>query len=480
MASRSLTDRTRSLRRLLSPGRFLAGRLTPGTLHLSLVSPNGRHPASGERQFSLSDADWEGGLLEMGLPTQDRERTPFLLFWPDEKTLTASIVLPPSVTAQERETVAGAEVESLLPWPLEETLFSLLPQRRNPSRVLLWAASLSEVGSFVARLEGVGLAPRWVFPESLLLTDMASEGAPPTLPATKGLPANAETGTTGVVHADGLRAICQIREAGPGGDDIVAVSACRIPPGSVPLDRDRRILDLILSLAASVPFLPERFAIDVPVAPSSPLFPLVSPVRPRPPALGENAYRHLSRLSGEEISSLTFRKGPLAWQGDRAEIRTGLRSLAVLSLVLAGVLVADASAHLSRMDHRVARAREALVREARKALPGHAIVMPVEQLTQEKAALDRQRHLLSRGADIIGLMKAITTAPPPGVKVELVSLAISRRFVTLSGKTGSFKSVDALKSSLAATGMIHDLSIQSAGLDIDRKTVTFRMRGRHD
>ena len=182
----------------------------------------------------------------------------------------------------------------------------------------------------------------------------------------------------------------------------------------------------------------------------------------------------------EEVSSLTFRKGSLAWQGDRAEIRSGLRSLAILSLVLLGVLLADASAHLSRMDHRVARAREALDREARKALPGHAIVMPVEQLTQEKASLDRQRHLLSRGADIIGLMKAISNAPPPGVKVELVSLAISRRFVTLSGKTGSFKSVDALKRSLAATGMLHDLSIQSAGLDIDRKTVTFRMRGRHD
>ena len=114
------------------------------------------------------------------------------------------------------------------------------------------------------------------------------------------------------------------------------------------------------------------------------------------------------------------------------------------------------------------------------ALPGHAIVMPVEQLTQEKAALDRQRHLLSRGADIIGLMKAITAAPPPGVTVELVSLSISRRFVTLSGKTGSFRSVDAFKSSLAATGLIRDISIQSAGLDIDRKTVTFRMRGRHD
>ena len=468
MASRSLTDRARNLRRLLSPGRFLAGRLTPGSLHLALFSPNGRHAASQETALPLSEENWEEALLGIGLPREERARIPFLLFWPDERTLTASVGLPPTVTAAERETVAGAEVESLLPWPLEETLLSLLPQKRNPSRILLWAASRGDVAGVVARIEESGLSPRWILPESLLMDLSVS------------LPSGRELETMGMIHAEGGRAICQIRETGPTGSDIVAVSACRLLPDAPPLDRDRRILDLLLSLAASGASLPSRFAIDCPVVPESPLFPLTTPVAPVARPLGEAAYRVLSGLSGEELDALTFRKGPLAWQGDRAEIRTRIRSLALLSLVLVGVLVADGSAHLSRMNHRVERAREALDREARMALPGHTIVMPVEQLTQEKAALDRQRHLLSRGADIIGLMKAITAAPPPGVTVELVSLSISRRFVTLSGKTGSFRSVDAFKSSLAATGLIRDISIQSAGLDIDRKTVTFRMRGRHD
>ncbi|MGC8529987.1 MAG: hypothetical protein ACP5OP_07310 [Leptospirillia bacterium] len=468
MASRSLTDRARNLRQLLSPGRFLAGRLTPGTLHLSLFSPNGRRAGSQETTLLLSDDSWEEALLTIGLPKEERGRIPFLLFWPDEKTLTASVGLPPTVTAAERVTVAGAEVESLLPWPLEESLLALLPQKRKPSRLLLWAASQEEVAGVIARIEESGLSPRWVLPESLLI----EVSVPP--------PSGRETETTGMIHVEENRAVCQLREFGPDGADIVAVSACRLAFDTTPLDRDRRILDLLLSLATSGVSLPPRFAIDTPVLPESPLFPLVSPVPPVSCPLGEAAYRVLSGLSKEERDSLNFRKGPLLWQGDRAEIQKGLRSLVLLSLVLVGVLVADGSAHLSRMNHRVERAREALDREARLALPGHTIVMPVEQLTQEKAALDRQRHLLSRGADIIGLMKAITSAPPPGVKVELVSLSISRRFVTLSGKTGSFRSVDAFKSSLAATGRIRDISIQSAGLDIDRKTVTFRMRGRHD
>ena len=468
MASRSLTDRARNLRHLLSPGRFLGGRLTPGRLHLGLFSPSGRHGTSAEAVLPLSGEDWEEALLGLGLPREERPRIPFLLFWPDERTLTATAGLPPTVTSAEREAVAGAEVESLLPWTLEETLLSLLPQKGNPSRLLLWAASQEEVADVLSRIEESGLSPRWILPESLRLDISAP------------LPVGPERQSAGIIHVEESRAVCQIREGGPGGSDIVAVSACRIPPGSTPLDRDRRILDLLLSLAATDLSLPPRFAIDSPVLPESPLAPLVAQVPPVTRPLGEAAYRVLSGYSGEELASLTFRKGPLAWQGDRAEIRKGIRSLALLSLVLAGVLVADGSAHLSRMNHRVERAREALDREARMALPGHAIVMPVEQLTQEKAALDRQRHLLSRGADIIGLMKAITAAPPPGVKVELVSLSISRRFVTLSGKTGSFRNVDAFKSSLAATGLIRDISIQSAGLDIDRKTVTFRMRGRHD
>jgi len=462
MASRSLTDRAASLRRLFSDAQFLTGRLTPGTLHLSLASPDGRHRESEETAIGLEELEQKPDRELLGLSREARARLPFLLFWPDERTLTATVTLPPSVTAKEREAVAGVEIESLLPWPLEEALLAFLPQKKNPSKIQLWAAHRPEISRLIARLGEAGLEPRWILPESLLYF-IGEEGA--LAPSTGGL-----------IHVDGHRVLCQIREGGA----IAGVAAGRLFPAASPLERDQRILDLILSLAASGVALPERFAINLPVAAESPLFPLVLLRNPEnlPPA--SRAFGLLSGLSREEQSALSFRKGSLAWQGETAERQSGIRILAVLSLFLVAVLVGDASAHLSRMDHRVARAKKALDTEARAALPGHRIVMPVEQLTQEKASLDRQRHLLSRGPDIIRLMKALTTAPPAGTSYELVSLSITRRFVTLSGKTDSFRSVDTLKKSFAATGLMHDISIMSAGLDIDRKTVTFRMRGHHD
>lgn len=462
MASRSLTDRATRLKRLFAHAHFLAGRLTPGTLHLSLTTPDGRHRESAETAVRLDMLEREPDSELLGLSREARARIPFLLFWPDERTLTAPVTLPPSVTAKEREAAAGVEIESLLPWPLEEALLAFLPQRKNPSKIQVWAAHRPEVSRLIARLAEAGLEPRWILPESLLyFTGKEGTLAP---------------STGGLIHVDNHRVLCQVREGG----QIAGVAAGRIVFSASPLERDQRALDLILSLAASGVALPERFSINRPVAAESPLFPLVLLGTPKNLLPASRAEELLSELSREELAALSFRKGTLAWQGETAERRAGIRALAVLSLFLVAVLVGDASAHLTRMDHRVARARRALDTEAQSALPGHRIVMPVEQLTQEKAALDRQRHLLSRGPDIIGLMKALTTAPPAGTSYELVSLSITRRFVTLSGKTDSFRSVDTLKKSFAATGLMHDLSIMSAGLDIDRKTVTFRMRGRHD
>jgi hypothetical protein len=62
----------------------------------------------------------------------------------------------------------------------------------------------------------------------------------------------------------------------------------------------------------------------------------------------------------------------------------------------------------------------------------------------------------------------------------MVSLVVTKHFFTVSGKTDSFKSVDRIKKALSASGHMGKLTIQSAGLDIDRKTVTFRIRGQHD
>jgi hypothetical protein len=52
--------------------------------------------------------------------------------------------------------------------------------------------------------------------------------------------------------------------------------------------------------------------------------------------------------------------------------------------------------------------------------------------------------------------------------------------LTLSGKTASFQDVEKIRTALLKTPHIRSLVVQSARLDIDRKTVAFRLGGIHD
>ncbi len=467
MASRFLTETFDRLRGSLSPAQILTGRIRNGQLLLSCASPGKKTLLWPETPVSLSG---EGESPDpIPLSVEERRHLPLVLFWPSEWTVSASLRLPPSVTALEKEAAIGALVELELPWPIEESLLAWETDSLDPASVHVWAISRTELEGWLGRLKAAGLEPRWVLPESLLVLDRFLPG-----PSNR-IQEPDDRSPAGVIAADEDRILCLLSRRGR----ITAEGAFH-QTGPLPESRDRRIQDLLLSFIAEGHILPERFLRGPEITPSPALAGITAPVTASStdPALA--GWRLVSGRSRDDSSALSFLKGALSWQGDRAERQAGLRVLAFLSLLLTITLVLDASVHLSRIDHRLEAAHAALDLAASRALPGHRIVEPVGQLTQELASLDRQKTLLSRGPDVIRIMRDLTNAPPSGVSYEMVSLSVTRRFFTVSGKTDSFKSVDALKKAFEATGHMRDLTIQSAGLDIDRKTVTFRMRGRHD
>ncbi|MCL4485026.1 MAG: hypothetical protein M1537_01595 [Nitrospirae bacterium] len=467
MASRFLTEPFERFRRSFSPAQILTGRISNGQLLLSSASPARKVLLWPEQPLSL---DGEGeGPASLPLSLEERKDLPLVLFWPAEQTVSASLRLPPSVTTLEKEAAIGALIELRLPWPIEESLLAWETDPADSSEVHAWAISRTALEGWLGKLRAIGLAPRWVLPESLLVLERFFPHSPD-----RGQGAT-DHKPSGMIAADGGRILCLLSRGGH-----IAAEAAFSEPDVPKEARDRRILDLLFSFLAEGHRLPERFLRDPAVAPSPGLAAITGPLPDLPKETALAGWRLVSGRSREDSAAFSFLKGPLAWQGDKAERRAGLRVLGLLSLLLIATLVADASVHLSRIDHRLEAARRALDQAASRALPGRRIVEPVGQLTQELAALDRQKELLSRGPDVIRIMRDLTTAPPSGVTYEMVSLNVTRRFFTVSGKTDSFKSVDKLKKAFEATGHMRDLTIQSAGLDIDRKTVTFRMRGRHD
>lgn len=108
------------------------------------------------------------------------------------------------------------------------------------------------------------------------------------------------------------------------------------------------------------------------------------------------------------------------------------------------------------------------------------VVEPLSQLTTRKNELAKQEEILSRGTDIIAILKDIAGGPDPGIPFSMVSLSIGKKSLTLSGKTASFQDVEKIRTALLKTPHIRSLVVQSARLDIDRKTVAFRLGGTHD
>ncbi len=469
MASRFLTDPLLRLKRSFYPERFLTGRIRNGDLFLSAFSPGRNLPLWPEQRISLfpSAPDQPDPIP---IPREERIRLPFLLFWPFERTVSASLRLPASVTQAEKEAAIGAMIELQLPWPIEDTLLAWKADPMDPASHHAWAILKKDMEGALERIRATGFIPRWVLPESLCVLERF-------LPRTSGRRARllAPSPLSGIIDSDGGRTLCLL-----GRDGHILGEGAFLQTQNDPEAREKRVVDILLSFLSEGHSLPETYLRSPEGSPAS-LLPTVSLTaggEEGPPA--RSAWAILSSSSREDSTALSFLKGTLAWQGERQEQKAGVRVLAFLTFLLIVTLIMDASVHLSRVDHRLGEARAALDLAATRALPGHRIVEPVAQLTQELGSLDREKALLSQGPDIIRIMRDLTTSPPQGIHYELISLNVTRRFFTVSGKTDSFRSVDTLIKAFSATGHMRDLVIQSAGLDIDRKTVTFRVRGRHD
>lgn len=467
MASRSLTDRMEGVLSTLHPSLFLVGRIRNQSLDLRCTRPKDGALLWQTAGLPLGGEGVSPDLAALPIPMTHRKSVPFLLLWPSEWCFGALVPIPLAVTAQEREMAISVEMEGLIPWPIDESTLAFDTERsESQSSCFVWATRSSLLMTVLSCLQRAGFDPQWIMPESL--PEIPTPSPPSSLFGHTPLEAvilGDETRTQVVLFRNGhVRGEATVLHPSPEGLE----------------SRDAEIADHFLAWASEGQ-IPERLSL-APGTPVTPFFAqltgdfLETPTRTTPPD-GWRLTRSLSRQRSQELS---FRKGPLAYQGDRTEQRSGIRVLVSLSILLLFVLVLDAGVHLTRMTHRVDRAREVLAQDARLALPGHQIVEPVTQLRQELATLDREKNLLSRGPDIIRILKDLTQAPPQGVRFELVSFDLTPRSFTVSGKTDSFRSVDRIKKSLASTGHLKDLSIQSAGLDIDRKTVTFRIRGRHD
>jgi hypothetical protein len=385
-----------------------------------------------------------------------------LLLWPAELSSAGSFRFPGLPESDLKNVVTG-ELEAIIPWDVDECQIAFTAEKRQSGwEAYGWATPRSLLDNAVKMLSVANLEPKRIVPESFSLfpgLGTPTRGATDTEAVAAPMPGRLLTlfSTGGFPHRE-------------------SVLSC--PPGA---DRD----DLIDQILAA------HFLLDLPEKCE---FSWVGTKSPDAPP-GPDSEIEWRRADEERIRLFAqgtwtgwsvrrflpdFRNGPMAFRKDQEHLVRRFRSVAAMGLILVLLAGVDAWIHVHGLRTRVERTKSFLDSIARQSLAPAPVIEPISQLRQKRNTLLEQKHFLSRGTNVIALLRDIATAPPASVPFEMVSVSVGNRRLSLSGKTDSFQHVETVRQALLKSPHIRSLSVQSARLDIDRKTVAFRLGGIHD
>lgn len=390
-----------------------------------------------------------------------------LLLWPSELSMAGAFRLP-SIPPEDRKTALESEIESLIPWNVEECQVAFFSKRRpNGWEIYGWATKRQWLESALSHLTRCGMEPRYILPESLTLLLCRDETSDTLTPTSSGK-LDLLLG-----QSPGRLLLLECQDSFPVRETVLS--------SNDPKEGPRLLDDLILSCIMMDS--PEQLEVTIPSEPTEPSpDPLVTQGPP-----GQEVEMRLEKImvgiwrkGSFWRETPDFRNGALSFRKNQEYLFRGIRTLAVLSTILAALILTDGWLHVHALENRVKKTQDALENLARQALSPAPVVEPISQLTQKRNTLSKQKNILSRGTDVIGILKDIAGAPSPTIPLEMVSVSIGTHSLTLTGKTASFQDVDKIRTSLLSTPHIRTLSVQSARLDIDRKTVAFRLGGTHD
>ena len=385
-----------------------------------------------------------------------------VLLWPTHFSIAGPTRLPLIPRSEIPGAVAG-ELEPLLPWNIEDCQTAIRAVRHPQGwDVYAWATPRRWLENALSVLAGYGLEPKHILPESFFL--LLFRETDPAVPRTNeflSTPSRDRTLVMTLQNGNPCRETI-VESNGKEADDSVWTD---LAVASVLMD------------AAEEAFLwtqPETGGSS-----GEPLRDNRDPEKLEEERCSAALGRWVSR-TGDGTLLPDFRNASLAFRKDRDDLFRHVRNLSAVGLFLLILSLSDAWIHVQALEARVEKTQAILSGLAKKILSPAPVVEPLSQLNTRKNELEKQEEILSRGTDIIAIMKDIAGGPDPGIPFSMVSLAIGKKSLTLSGKTASFQDVEKIRTALLKTPHIRSLVVQSARLDIDRKTVAFRLGGTHD
>ncbi|MHB1562912.1 MAG: type II secretion system protein L [Leptospirillum sp.] len=378
-----------------------------------------------------------------------------ILLWPPELSVSQSFQLP-SLLKQEILPACENEMDALIPWPIEQCQTAISIKRvQNSYQVFALTTPRFPIETAIRKLADHHLEPKHIFPESILL----SRENTAVLQGDQKSP-----GSTLQYEDQATRTVLLVL------DESFPVKELVIRDPS-PEERMRQLENIFFAFSMEGMALKKGRGFQHEHTPEG-------KVDGTPLILAGAKFLFPDGSLRKNLPD--FRTGALASEHEKKLLIKQLRPFLFLTVLLIMAIAFDGWVHYKSIRSQVTAEKSIIKKIASEALGTSQIVDPIAQMEQREKKLKKQSLMLSRGTDIIELLRAISIAPPNNMSFELVSLSIGAKSLNLSGKTDSFEHVEIIRTELLKNPHIKELSVQSARLGIDRKTVTFRMGGTHD
>ncbi|MDZ7698599.1 MAG: PilN domain-containing protein [Deltaproteobacteria bacterium] len=193
-----------------------------------------------------------------------------------------------------------------------------------------------------------------------------------------------------------------------------------------------------------------------------------------------NAALALTMLDPKRDQHLNFRRGTFSKRRGKTGVKKGVKKGIIFLLLLLVLLGANRVTDYYFLKKTYEQLDAELMHLFKETLPQVTrIVDPVQQLRVAVKQLEKTRVNASQGKSgkvTLNLLKDISARIPEHLNVKISRMIIDPETVRLSGKTDTFNAVDSLKSELTPSAFFSEVIISSANMDKKDNRVKFELK----
>lgn len=378
------------------------------------------------------------------------------------------------------------ELESNVPFGLDDVVidYQVLSRDASGTKVLAALAPKAEVERHLELLQQAGVDPKIVDagPLAALNTLKLIAGRPPTFAFIDG----SGHAVTVALYRNGalvgVRSMTASEAFGP------ASNGNGVAPGAGVGGLVASLRWTLLALNDGAPFddgmpcyvggdpdwieavtrdIEEGLGVEVrPLAPA--LANLDAAKRAQAPAFGSSLGLALREITPSDTVGVNFRRGEFIFHRSEQELRAGLRTAAILALVVVALTVGEMYARFKESQVRLATVEQQIEEVFRATLPSAGSAgQPLQVLQGEIDVLRQDVDMLDDVVPVanstsVDLLRALSAAAPSDVRVDSEEYLMDTDAVRLTGNADTFESVDSLKQKFAETGFFSEVEVKDA------------------